>query len=336
MPALVQEYPKEKSQMEPAFSSQVRPSHIPDSSFSVTKKIMEKLGVPLVSSCTQCLGMGFYYRKGGYSQGEKWEKGEKWQQRAAGFSLCSCISAACGEEHCYLPYERYNAKKQALVPCECRSARLTVDRISHLEKRASIPYKYAGCFLDNISLTGLPKTNDLKYAQGCVEECIYNFHKKEETFPKRRGIYLQGGTGCGKTLLSCALLNEMLRFHKIPVKYAKINRDILAKIRSSYNPNSNIYGEGVKIGENLGKVPVLVIDDFEIFRETDWVQSILYDVIDARYENDLLTIINSNHYMSFWKDTASGRIYSRLREMCEEINIEGVPDYRMKLSGEEA
>ncbi len=291
----------------------------------ISEKIIERLSIPLVSNCSQCLGLGFYYKKPEYHT-----------QKISGFILCPCVAKVCGDEHCYLPYERYKASEKSIIPCECRPARLAIDRIRLLEKKSQIPYKYAGCFLDDISLEELPIENELKYAIGCAEEFIYNFHKGDENKIRRRGIYLSGGIGCGKTLLSCTLLNEIIRFHKSPVRYAKINRDILSKIRSTYNPNSQVYGDGDKIAKELATVSVLVIDDFEIYHGTEWVQSILYDIIDTRYENNFLTIINSNHYMSFWKDTSGGRIYSRLREMCEEINIEGIPDYRIKLSGEDS
>ncbi len=78
-------------------------------------------------------------------------------------------------------------------------------------------------------------------------------------------------------------------------------------------------------------MPALVIDDFGIHNESDWVNSVLYDLIDARYENNLLTIITSNDPLDAWKELAKGRVYSRLREICIEIQIDA-PDYRLRES----
>ncbi len=282
---------------------------------SFTEHLIHKLGAPIVSNCKKCFGLGFLYKPGTHFD----QKG--------GFSLCSCIANLCREEHCYPPYERYNSQKQELCSCECRLARLSIERIRRLEKRSQIPYKYAGHFLDHVRLDHVMGAS-LITALDHAEEIVSHFSKIEE---RPLGLYLRGGTGAGKTLVSCAILNEIIRFHKAPVRYAKISRDILSKLRASFNPNSDIYGEGFRIEEELGSVAALVIDDFGSHRETNWVQSVLYDLIDRRYENNLLTIITSNEPMSFWKDTAGGRIYSRLQGMCKEVFIEA-PDYRVDIA----
>ena len=289
---------------------------------SFTEGLIQKLSIPCLSACEQCLGMGFVYLRGRHLAKEE------------GFQLCSCLGHLCKEEHCYPPYERYEVKKQSMLPCECRLARLSLRRIQLLEHRAAIPARYAGYFLDDISIEQeqilRAEENKLSIALDYAMQIVSEYSTEKAPL----GLYLSGGTGCGKTLLSCAILNELLRFHKVSVRYAKINRDILSRIRASYNPNSGIYGESVRIEKELGTVKALVIDDFDTYKETEWIQSVLYDLIDARYENNLLTIINSNKPLSFWKDTAGGRIYSRLTEMCPEIHIQA-PDYRTSVKAQE-
>ena len=281
------------------------------STYSFTERLIQKLKVQRVSECPKCLGIGFFFEGGHRVQGN--------------FQVCSCISHLCQESKCYLPYERYFPEKKHIAACECREARLAVSRIQSLFLKSQIPYKYSGYFLDDIELGQQHKESNLAIALDHAEEIVSEYQNKTIS-----GIYLYGGTGCGKTLLSCSILNELLRFHKLDVRYAKISRDILGKIRASYNPNSTSYGEGAKIEKQLSRVSALVIDDFEIYKETDWAQSLLYDIIDSRYEYELLTIINSNQRMSYWSDMAKGRIYSRLREMCREISIIA-PDYRTEI-----
>lgn len=290
---------------------------------SFTKTFMQSLGISKSSDCTKCSGLGFVYIKGASFQRTS---------DTNGFQLCSCIEKTCLEDKCYPPYERYDEKEQRLLACECRSPRMHLKRIQYLEKRSQIPYKYAGRFLDSIFV------NSDNSNQSNWDDAFYYADKIISEYSQKNaplGLYLSGTTGCGKTLLSCSILNELIRFHKIPVRYAKISRDILSKIRASYSPNSGSYGEAARIEASLREVPALVIDDFEIYRETEWVQSILYDLIDARYENNLLTIINSNQLLSFWKEMAGGRIYSRLREMCPDIHIKS-PDYRTTYNSNES
>ncbi|MCB1170488.1 MAG: ATP-binding protein, partial [Leptospiraceae bacterium] len=74
-----------------------------------------------------------------------------------------------------------------------------------------------------------------------------------------------------------------------------------------------------------------VIDDFGIHRESDWVNQTLYDLIDSRYEKSLITILTSNEPMESWKGLFGGRLYSRLRQICIEIHLDGA-DYRLRES----
>ena len=216
---------------------------------SFAELLIKGLAIPRISACENCLGLGFVYLKEAslpLSAG-----------RRRGFQLCSCIDHLCQAEHCSPPYERYDVSKQNMQPCQCRLARFALERIQLLEQRSAIPLRYAGCFLDDISIDpgqipGAEKSK-LSIALDHAMQIVSEYSSKHLPL----GLYLSGGTGCGKTLLSCALLNELLRFHKISVRYAKTSRDILSKMRASYNPNSGIYGEGIRIEKELvqGKSP---------------------------------------------------------------------------------
>ncbi len=262
--------------------------------------------------CKQCRDLGFYYLPAFDRQAK------------GGYRLCECQRGFCRED-CRPPYEFYDRRERAMRSCDCRRARLELERLLQLAARAHIPFKYEGCFLDSIEISGHP---DLGVAVSLAEEIITTFQQRGRSSP---GLYIYGATGCGKTLLGCAILNEIMRFFLVPVYYAKISRDILGRLRASFNPNSQFYGTGQKIEEQLATVDALVIDDFGIHRDTEWVQSVLYDLIDARYENNRLTIITSNDPMDYWKEITAGRIYSRLREMCREVHIDA-PDYRLRMA----
>jgi DNA replication protein DnaC len=175
-----------------------------------------------------------------------------------------------------------------------------------------------------VNITG---SENFLFAIDHVYAVIKEYPKNKNTY----GLYLYGRTGTGKTLLSCIILNEMIRLYQIPVKYAKISRDILGKIRDTFNPQSEYYGEGRKIEEELANIEILVIDDFGVQKDSPWVNNVLYDLIDSRYEKNLLTILTSNEPMDSWKEISNGRVFSRLKEMCLEIHLDA-EDYRLKKS----
>jgi len=266
-----------------------------------------------VEGCRLCLGLGIVFDPQGAGP-----------TRGA-FTVCECLKASCLCEG-RPPYDYYNAEKNAMLPCVDRQARLALDRIAFFRRKSAIPGRYQDVFLDLSlrydHLEGPARTMFL-VALDEAREVVKTYQSQP------RGLYLYGPTGSGKTLLSCAILNEILRLYQTGVQYAKISRDVLGKLKATFNPNSENYGEGQAIEERLARVPALVIDDFGVHRESPWVNSVLYDLIDARYENQLLTILTSNEPLDSWKEISGGRVYSRLHEMCRVVHIE-TPDYRLR------
>jgi DNA replication protein DnaC len=269
-----------------------------------------KFGDP---DCGICNGLGHVFDPG-------------WERRGSGaFTLCECLRKKAKADA--PPYLYYNSQTNVMEPCPTRGVRLAVERMNLLQQRSGIPARYLWKFISSIDIqdsnhpTGL--NTSLVIALDHSVETIHDFGSGT-----RQGLYLRGPAGSGKTLISCAILNELIRLYQTPVKYAKISRDVLSKLRASFNPNSEFYGEGHRIEEELARVEALVIDDFGVHRESEWVNTVLYDLIDARYENNLLTIITSNDPLDSIRDVFQGRLYSRIREMCVEIGIDA-PDYRM-------
>ncbi|MBX7056759.1 MAG: ATP-binding protein [Leptospirales bacterium] len=260
-------------------------------------------------NCMDCLDLGVLYVPG-FSR-----------QDRGGYLLCKCqerISRCSGQP----PYEYYDVEQSAFRPCPSKAARLRLEKLRILERKSGIPERYRGKFLDDID-----GQRSAAVAEA-VEDAVDTVVQYGQERSVHSGLYLHGPTGCGKTLISSAILNEVMRIYLVGVRYAKISRDIVGKLRATFNPNSEIYGEGRKIELELARAPALVIDDFGIQKETEWVNQTLYDLIDARYEDNLLTIVTSNEPMDSLRDLAGGRVYSRLREMCIEVRIQA-SDYRL-------
>lgn len=72
----------------------------------------------------------------------------------------------------------------------------------------------------------------------------------------------------------------------------------------------------------------LLLDDFGVQADSEWEKRTLYDLIDARWENRLLTIITSNKNPNEFKELFDGRIYSRLAGMTTVVVLTG-KDYRL-------
>ncbi len=262
--------------------------------------------------CPECRGMGIVLDP----------QGAGWSEPA--FLVCSCVEniTLCNKQP---PFEYFDESSGNMLPCPSRPARLALERLRIIRQMSAVPPRFAWKFLNSADQT---TTGDFMIALDMATELIREYGKKESKGPVR-GLYLYGDPGTGKTLLSCIILNEIMRLYQTPVLYAKISRDILSRLRATFNPGSASYGEGDRIEKSLAKVPVLVIDDFGVQKESEWGNSVLYDLIDSRYENNLTTIITSNEPPESWKEVNRGRVYSRITEMCRIIQIQE-EDYRVR------
>lgn len=143
--------------------------------------------------------------------------------------------------------------------------------------------------------------------------------------PSDENIYLVGPTGVGKTHLACSIaLTSMPRL--LSTKRFKVT-DLLRNIRTLKSATD----EEREI-ETLSECPILILEDIGAQKETDWGNSILWEIIDNRIErgNNGL-IVTSNVGRSQLATTMGERIPSRISQLCRIVKIEG-PDNRVTKS----
>ncbi len=139
----------------------------------------------------------------------------------------------------------------------------------------------------------------------------------------------KGSVGTGKTHLACAIANKVLE-RGIPVKVLNIVSlvDELKEFSPAYK-------------KELKTVKVLLIDDLGKENGTLWLCSEIYGIINARYENELPTIITTEGTLKDLEDNYKVEInekvvnkgvsmISRLTESCFLSVMQG-DDYRKKV-----
>lgn len=141
------------------------------------------------------------------------------------------------------------------------------------------------------------------------------------------GLYIYGGVGTGKTFNIYALA-KLIRMNMIRVK-VKNFPDWLDELRQSYDK----FNAEQDIKDELRDEAILMIDDIGSEKQTEWVQEIIYRLINNRYEQIRPTIFSSNLSLSEIAGKYGERIASRIVEMVggEEgiIKIDG-EDRRLK------
>ena len=78
--------------------------------------------------------------------------------------------------------------------------------------------------------------------------------------------------------------------------------------------------------DSLNNFPLLVLDDLNTERQTEYMMEIVYNVIDARYRANLPLIVTTNltrEELMNPADMRYKRVFSRLFEMCTPIEVVG-------------
>ena len=135
--------------------------------------------------------------------------------------------------------------------------------------------------------------------------------------------YLHGELNTGKTVMAAQL---WLKAHQKkyleggPGKIIFISvPEFFVELKSTYN---NPELDELVVLAKYAEAEFLVLDDLGSERSTDWVMSLLYLLINRRYENMLTTVITSNYDLDeLGEKLDDWRIPSRIQRMCKILKL---------------
>lgn len=138
-------------------------------------------------------------------------------------------------------------------------------------------------------------------------------------------LLVYGATGNGKSLCCQALVSELYRNNILATRRRWV--DVVLELKSLFGQNS----EYDRYYKALRESEILVIDDIGNGTTMgDWEWSLLDDIVDYRYENELKTIMTTN----FDVKSLPPRIISRFRDKSvSRIVFNQASDYRLKSKG---
>lgn len=230
----------------------------------------------------------------------------------------------CGK--CRTKKERYvkilGEERKVRMMCQCKEAEHEAQKMEMRRKQLEIrkdetfslsemkEWTFANDDGKNPSLTEAMK----RYADG--------FPKMIE---KAQGILLYGNSGTGKTFAACEVANELIeKGYKVFVSsFSRMANAMQATWEGRQNYLNDLY-----------RYHLLVIDDLGVERQTQYMQEIVYNIVDARYRSRLPMIVTTNLDISEIKnprDISNARIYDRLIEMCFPIEVKGCSRRRGKV-----
>lgn len=133
-----------------------------------------------------------------------------------------------------------------------------------------------------------------------------------------KGLLLYGTVGTGKTYAACEVANALIDsgYPVLVTNFARLT-----------NTLQGMFEGKQEYIDSLNKFALLVIDDLGAERKSDFMQEMVYNIIDSRYRAGLPLIITTNLTIQEIKNPdviGNTRIYDRLLERCFPIEVNGV------------
>ena len=212
-------------------------------------------------------------------------------------------------------------------PCLCKCAKEQIEKEEAERRRIEFERK-----IREYRRIGFPESEMANWtfenADGSNEKIMTAMQRYVENFQefreKGRGLLLFGTVGTGKTYAAACVANALIDkgYPCMVTRFADIAKGIF---------------DGKFTCHDFNKYSLLVLDDLAAERKTEYMQEIVYNVIDSRYRAGLPLIVTTNLTSEELKhptDISYQRTFSRLLEMCLPVKVEGKDKRLEKLKAE--
>lgn len=198
--------------------------------------------------------------------------------------------------------------------CNCPTAQ---DLAKEREKQIKMEQYRSVCFRGTEEMRGF--TFDTDDGKG-NPQLMQAARKYAEDFPQHlrdgMGLLYYGGVGTGKTFLAACIANEVLaKGYKVKMtNFATVADEMWAV------PDKAAYIA------DLAKYPLLILDDLGVERKSEYMQEMVYKIVNTRYVAGAPVIVTTNltpDELTKTADIGYRRTYDRLIEKCLPIEVSG-------------
>lgn len=233
----------------------------------------------------------------------------------------------CGKCHTK-KQTRVNIGGETITPmclCKCESERFERERAEQKKKQLMEER-------DRMRSVGFPDSEMRKWrfelddgsnahASSICKKYVEHY---DEMRKRGKGIIFHGPVGTGKTFLAACVANAL------------IDRNIPCLVTNFSRVTNTLFSTSEKQEylDSLNRYDLLVIDDLAAERDTEYMQEMVFSVIDSRYRSKKPMIVTTNLTADELKRPAEikkQRIFSRLFEMCIAIEVNGRDRRKQKM-----
>lgn len=226
----------------------------------------------------------------------------------------------CGICHEPKEFKFEFAGKAKIVPCLCKCQQEQREEEERIRQRAAKQRE-----IEEARRLGFPDKELVKYTFAAddrknarLSDVMKRYVNQFDEFKEKgKGLLLYGGVETGKTFFACCIANALIDngYSCLATNFSRIANTVW-----DIENKQGYY-------DKLNSFDLLVLDDLGVERSTDYMQEIVFNIIDGRDRAGLPMIITTNLTLDEIKnpqDIAKQRIYSRVLKNCFPIQVEGI------------
>lgn len=196
-----------------------------------------------------------------------------------------------------------------------------VQQAAAVKTRSGIPDNFRNHDFTMIDWELYTDRDGKPYDMGKVKRLLQSFYVTFDQWEKEGlGLYIHSrARGTGKTMLASCICNELNR--KYPWSIRFVAESELIPLEKNADETALDRAEQDPIGE-LCRCKLLVIDDLGATQGGQWLENIMFRIMDERDKNNLVTIITSNVPLS--ELMLDDRVVDRINKRCVPIKLPDV------------
>jgi len=196
-----------------------------------------------------------------------------------------------------------DAARQAQAEADAlAAAERARERLELFTQRAAVPRRFVGRSFENFTASTAQQQRALEVARGYAD----SFDRRLQA---GHGLVFSGLPGTGKSHLAAAILQAVL------VRNTGLYTTLMGMIRMVRNTWRRDSAQSEQqVLDTLAGVDLLVIDEVGVQYGTEGEQTVLFEVLDLRYQEQLPTILLTNQDKDGFKSYVGDRSFDRLTE----------------------
>lgn len=218
--------------------------------------------------------------------------------------------------------EFMDIKKTVRCICGCIKAEQEAEK--ERLKREERERRRRMCFAETNMATWTFENDDRRNAK--LSDAMLRYADNFQDFRRdSKGLLLFGTVGTGKTYYAACIANRLIDdgYHVLMTNFARLTNQI-----------QGMFDGKQEYIDSLNRYTLLIIDDLGAERKSEFMQEMVFNIIDSRYRSGLPFIITTNLSADEIKkpqEVNYARIYDRILERCFPVEISGVSRRRTAL-----